>query len=331
MIPNGWSICRTLGCALVGCALALSWLSAGAESAELTMAPREIVLSDAFARRQILAEVDGRDVTLQAEYSSKNAAVATVDRGYVTPIGEGATEIVIALAGQRAVVPVKVQGIRNGRAVDFATEIVPLLSRYGCNAGGCHGKQGGQNGFQLSLFGFDQPYDHDAIAKQGRGRRISPAAPDESLLLRKAVGRTPHGGGARMPEESEAYRLVRRWIEMGAPAAAPTAPRVVKLHVTPRERVLRSPALASATAKPGEVTQQLAIEAEYSDGSRRDVTRQSQFSSNLEPVAAVNDDGLVRTTGQSGEAAIMARYMGHVTVFGAVVPHGPPLARNPRL
>src|SRR5262249_44767432 len=176
-------------------------------------------------------------------------------------------------------------------------------SRYGCNAGGCHGKQGGQNGFQLSLFGFDQHYDHDAIVKQGRGRRLSLAAPDESLFLRKAAGRTPHGGGARILEDSEAYRLIRRWIELGAPAASPTAARIAKLHVTPRERVLRGPeARGTAGANAGEATQQLAIEAEYSDGTRRDVTRQAQFSSNLDPIAAVNEDGLVRTTGQSGEA-----------------------------
>src|SRR4029077_14706135 len=127
-----------------------------------------------------LVELDGRDATRSVKYATKNAAVATVDAaGYVTPNAEGATEIVVSHEGREVVVPVKVQGIRSGRAVDFNSEIVPLLSRYGCNAGGCPGKQGGQNGFQLSLFGFDQRYDHDAIVKQGRGRRISLAAPDE--------------------------------------------------------------------------------------------------------------------------------------------------------
>ncbi|MEJ7592311.1 MAG: DUF1549 and DUF1553 domain-containing protein [Planctomycetaceae bacterium] len=202
--------------------------------------------------------------------------------------------------------------------VDFGNEIVPLLSRYGCNSGGCHGKASGQNGFKLSLFGFDQAFDHDAIAKEDRGRRLFPAVPEESLLLKKATGAMPHGGGVRFARDSEAYRLIHTWIATGAPAMSPDAPRIVSLNVTPVEHILTA-----------DSTQPLVIEAVYSDGAKRDVTRQTEYSSNLDPVASVNADGMVKATGQSGEAAIMARYMGHVAVFRAVVPHGPPLDTIP--
>lgn len=215
-------------------------------------------------------------------------------------------------AAEVAVIPASENEARS--AIDFGNEIEPLLSRFGCNSGGCHGKASGQNGFKLSLFGFDKTFDHDAIVKQSRGRHVFPAAPDESLLLKKATGVVPHGGGVRFDRDSEAYQLIRKWIENGAPAASPAAPRIVNLQVTPAERLL-----TASDKLP------LAIEAVYSDGSHRDVTRQAEYSSNLDPVARVSADGLVQATGQSGEAAIMARYMNHVAVFRAVVPHGPPL------
>src|SRR6266545_2547762 len=100
-MSNGWSPCRRLGCAIL-----LSWLATEAAAAGLTVWPRDVALSDAFARRQILVELDGRDATRQASYSSKNAAIATVDHsGYVTPVAEGATEIVVGVDGRQAVVP----------------------------------------------------------------------------------------------------------------------------------------------------------------------------------------------------------------------------------
>src|SRR5262249_40748820 len=158
----------------------------------------------------------------------------------------------------------------------FRTEVMPILSKHGCNAGGCHGKASGQNGFKLSLFGFDTALDYEAIAKEARGRRLFAANPDASLFLMKAAGKGPHGGGKRLPPESADYLIVRRWIAAGAPASAPDVPKVTRLRVLPPDAVL----------KP-EQLQQLAVIAEYSDGSVRDVTRQAEYFSNLDVVAAV--------------------------------------------
>jgi hypothetical protein len=295
---------------------------------KLTVFPAAIVLEDSFARRQLLAEFAGMDATRDATFEAADPKVATVDStGYVIPIADGKTEIRIHIGGQATTVPVEVRGMAQPRTVDFSREVVPLLNRFGCNAGGCHGKQGGQNGFQLSLFGFDTEFDYSALVKEARGRRINLSHAADSLLLRKAAGIVPHGGGRRIEIGSESYRLIESWINSGASSSSPTAPRVVKLHVAPRERILKS--RSSATGAMAGTRQQLAVIAEYSDGTQRDVTRQADFSSNLDVIATVTSDGLVQTVGQSGEAAIMVRYMGQVAVFLALVPHGAPLDQIP--
>ena len=191
---------------------------------------------------------------------------------------------------------------------------MPIFTKLGCNSGGCHGKASGQNGFRLSLLGFEPAYDYEALVKEARGRRLFPAAPDASLLLRKAVAAVPHGGGKRMDIDSHEYRLIRRWIAAGMPYGSPDDPTVERITVEPTHRIMRRGA-----------QQQLRVLAHYSDGSVEDVTRQAQYQSNAEEVAQVGESGVVTALDQSGEAAIMARYQGHVAVFRATVPLGVPI------
>jgi hypothetical protein len=304
---------------LLSCLLAVLGFASAAPAAEWTVAPREVVFKDAFDGRQLLVSEGDRDVTHAARYASSDEAVARVDgRGYLRPVGDGAARILVRGGATELAVSVRVSGCRAGRAVDFKTEIEPMLSRLGCNSGGCHGKASGQNGFKLSLFGFDAAFDHDAITHEARGRRLFPSSPAQSLLLRKAAGQAAHGGGKRLNPDGEEYRLLKRWIEAGAPPSAPNAATVVRLRVRPTDRVL----------KPGE-EQQLAVVAEYDDGSERDVTRQAEYFGNLDVVAGVDPNGLVEARQQSGEAAVTARYLGRVAVFRAVVPHGEPLTDIP--
>lgn len=300
--------------------LALLLLLPTPAGAGIICSTSSIELTDTFAGRQLLVSQNGRDVTREAGYSTTDAAVAKVDaRGYVSPTGNGSATIRVSFGNDTLDVPVTVKGFGTaGRGVDFRTEVMPLLSKHGCNAGGCHGKASGQNGFKLSLFGFDTKFDYDAIAKESRGRRLFPADPDASLFLLKGSGQVPHGGGKKLPAESADYQVIRRWIAAGAPPSAPEVPTVKKLRVLPTDAVF----------KPGQ-HQQLAVVADYSDGTSRDVTRQAEFFSNLEPVAAVDGDGLVTAGKERGEAAVMARHMGFVAVFKAIVPHGPPLADIP--
>ncbi len=301
--------------------IALGTSTASSAAGELTCSKTSLEFTDAFAGWQLLVSDVEKDVTRDVRFESSDPAVARVDdRGYVTPAGDGTARIGIRRGQERLEIPVRVSGFGSGRPVDFRRELVPLLSRLGCNAGGCHGKASGQNGFKLSLFGFDAAFDYDALTKEARGRRVFTDAPDHSLVLLKATAQVPHGGGKRMQRDSNEYQLFRRWIAAGTPASAPDAPHVVKLRIAPGDRVLKR-----------QQSQQLAVLAEYSDGSVRDVTRQAEYSSNLDVVARVDAEGLVRTLDLSGEAAIMARYIGYVAVFRALVPHGEPLTDIPDL
>ncbi len=299
--------------------LLIALMTSAISAAELTCQPPTLALADSFSGAQLLVSRTERDVTLTSIYTSSDPKIVRVDaRGYVTAAGNGKSTIRIANGVATLDVPITVTGFGTGRAVDFQTEVVPLLSKLGCNAGGCHGKASGQNGFKLSLFGFDAEFDYDALTREARGRRINSSDPDDSLFLRKASGRAPHGGGKKLDAASSDYRVLREWIAAGALASAKDAPQVKAIKILPGDRILRRGA-----------TQQLAVIAEYTDGTKRDVTRQAEFFSNLDIVAAVDSSGGVTAGKQSGEAAIMARHRGFVAVFLALVPHAEPLAEMP--
>ncbi|GAB4135824.1 MAG: DUF1549 and DUF1553 domain-containing protein [Planctomycetaceae bacterium] len=193
--------------------------------------------------------------------------------------------------------------------VDFERDVQPILTRYGCNAGACHGKARGQNGFQLSLLGFDPDFDFDALAKEGRGRRVFLSSPEKSLLLLKPTGKLAHGGGIRLKFDGPEYRVLLRWIKQGMPRRIAGTPRLTAITVSPAEKIL-----------PAKATQQLKVVAKYSDGSTRDVSSLAQFQSNDSAIATVSEFGQIRTTGVVGEAAIMARYMGRISVCTITVP-----------
>src|SRR5581483_6651947 len=112
---------------------------------------------------------------------------AVTPAGVVRPVADGKTAVEVEADGKRLSVPVTVEGAALPRRFNFENDVIPILSRFGCNSSGCHGKAEGQNGFKLSVFGFDPPADYTALVKEGRGRRTFPAAPEQSLVLRKAA------------------------------------------------------------------------------------------------------------------------------------------------
>ena len=193
----------------------------------------------------------------------------------------------------------------------FANDVVPILSRYGCNTSGCHGKAEGQNGFKLSVFGFDPAADYAAVTQESRGRRVLPSIPDKSLLLLKASGGMPHGGGVRILRGTDEYRLLRNWIASGMPIGRDDAPKVVSIRVAPVERILEF-----------RTKQQLKVTAIYSDGHEVDVTHHSRFQSNRESIATVDPDGEVSIQDVAGDVAVMAAYLDCTAVFTALVPRG---------
>ena len=203
--------------------------------------------------------------------------------------------------------------------MSFANEIVPLFTRHGCNGGSCHGKAGGQNGFQLSLFGFEPWQDRDHIT-EGRSRRIFRAAPEHSLLVLKASGQLPHKGGSRLQKDSDEYRLLVQWIGQLSTTSDKRNDTLGVEYITvmPPER------LAAPNA-----SQQLRVTARFKDGSTRDITRAAVYESNNENMAEVELDGLVRLKDKTGTASVMVRFQEHVTVFRATIPLGVPVEDMP--
>lgn len=197
----------------------------------------------------------------------------------------------------------------NDTRVRFTTDVVPILTKLGCNSGGCHGKATGQNGFKLSLLGFEPDFDYRTIVKEGRGRRISPAAPDHSLLLVKATNLTPHGGGRRTEIGSEEYEVLRRWIATGVVAPSPDDPILERIELSPRAKVLESKAI-----------QTLRVTAFLSDGTSQDVTRRAVYETNEPEIATVESDGVVQTLDRPGLFSVMVRYGGKVATFHSAVP-----------
>jgi hypothetical protein len=198
------------------------------------------------------------------------------------------------------------------KKISFVNDIAPVLTRAGCNQGLCHAKAGGgQNGFQLSLLGFEPQEDYEHIVQESLGRRLSFSSPDQSLLLLKASGKMPHKGGSRLPESSSGYALIKQWILLGAPMDGPGAVKIVDMQIEPKKGSL----------KP-QSSQQLKAIAKYSDGSTRDVTDLALFESNEKAMADVSEKGLVKALDIPGKVSVMVRYQGFVAVFNAAVPLG---------
>ncbi len=205
------------------------------------------------------------------------------------------------------------------RAFSFINDVEPILTKANCNSGGCHAKAGnGQNGFRLSLFGFEPQEDFEHIVKEGRGRRVFPAAPEKSLLLLKATNTTPHGGGRKLEVSSEDYQTLVGWIGQGMPFALPGESTLKALEVRPSRGTL---AMRS--------TQQLSVSALYSDGTRRDVTRLAVYESNDKAMAEAGEAGLVSVSDIPGNVAVMVRYQGLVSTYSASIPLGAPMESLP--
>jgi hypothetical protein len=183
------------------------------------------------------------------------------------------------------------------KPLSFRLDVMPVFFRAGCNSGACHGAAAGKDGFHLSLFGYDPAGDYWRLTQQMVGRRIDLAAPEQSLLLHKALGAVPHSGGRRFQADSESYQTLVRWIREGAPDDAPGVPQVTGIALTPDKVVF------SGKSKP----QPLQVVAKYSDGSSRVVNRLALYFSNNKSTADIDAQGNV-TAGKRGDTFVFARF-----------------------
>jgi hypothetical protein len=190
----------------------------------------------------------------------------------------------------------------------FVNEVVPLLTRHGCNQGACHGKGSGQNGFRLSLRGYAPEWDHDWITREFGGRRVNTAVPEASLLLLKPSGKAAHHGGKLFDEGSRPYKLLLDWIRAGAFGPQKGDAEASKLRVTTNLQTL----------KTGEEVQ-LQVKAEFAPGVERDVTWLCRFASNDPGMAEVDAGGRVRVK-RHGETTVRVSFQTQVAVVIITVP-----------
>jgi len=194
---------------------------------------------------------------------------------------------------------------------DFSNDVIPALTKSGCNTGACHGAFSGRGGFRLSLLGFDPAADYESIVLQDRGRRVFPASPEESLLLRKAGGRMPHGGGMRLKADDPAWKILQDFIAGGLPGPRADQPKVVGLVVQPADVLLQ----------PGE-SASLQVTARWSDGQTKDVTHWALFDARDPLSTAVTGAGQV-TSLAPGKDSVTVRFMGQVASVAVTTPFGP--------
>jgi hypothetical protein len=309
----------------------LSWLACFAQAAPYTSlhvhaghSAERVRLVGPDATQQLVVtgtSNDGSaiDVSREVRYIVEPTGIVSVAaNGEIKPLANGEATVTATMGSLASSAAFQVAEVETVQAINFPNEVVPLFTKFGCNGGGCHGKSEGQNGFKLSLLGFEPAEDFDHLVKEGRGRRLFPAAPEHSLLLRKGIGELPHGGGARMDKESPEYKTVVRWIEQGMPYGKDDDPIVERIEVYPRQQIVKPRA-----------EQQLQVTAFYSNGTTKDVTRVVSYESNQKEMAEVTNTGLVTMADQTGDIAIMIRFQELVDVFRATIPLGAPVETLP--
>lgn len=282
-----------------------------------------IRIKGAETRTQVVVmEGKDRDRTREVRFSIEPAGVATIDAsGFLIPVGDGEATLTVTPPETGALpvkVPVSVAGFSKTQTVSFPNDVVPVFTRNHCNAGACHAKAGGQNGFRLSLLGYEAASDYDQIVRHSRGRRVSPSAPANSILLMKASGDLPHEGGARLEKESDDYRKILRWIEGGLAFRPDNDPTVERIEVFPKN-IVTTPKSA----------QQLIVTAFFSDGSVRDITRVAQYEANQPERATAAETGLITFSGRTGSTAVLVRFQEHIDTFTAMIPLGGQLTGLP--
>ena len=268
----------------------------------ITIYPPAIRLSAKTDSQHVIAVVtrsDGitLDVTEQVVWSLANPEMAQFEGTVLSPIADGSSQITAQWQGLSAKAELQITNSQLLRSVSFERDVMPILTKVGCNTGSCHGAARGKDGFRLSLFGYDPAGDYQRITREIGFRRINLAVPDQSLVLLKATGTVQHTGGKRIELGSKHFQTLLTWLQAGAPIDVNKPPSVVAVDVYPKQAVMEGE----------EAKQKLVTVATYADGSQRDVWDLASFTTNNERTAAVAIDGQI-TSGVRGEAFVMARF-----------------------
>jgi hypothetical protein len=292
-------------------------LAGGREAFQIT--PAEVRLEGNFSQCQLVVSATGRDgksdessadLTAVAKYRSSSPQIVKVAAsGRLLAQSDGRATITVSAGGVSRSVPVEVSGVVAKPVVSFTEQVVPILSKAGCNAAACHASQHGKGGFKLSVFGFAPDEDYLAIVRDRQGRRANLLNPEQSLVLLKPTLTIPHGGNRRIAYGSADYDIILNWLASGALPPKTDDPKVSAIRVFPAKRL----------GKIG-LSQQLRIEAVDSDGKTRDVTSWAKFDSMDDSVVTVSPTGMFKAVGD-GQASIMVRFEGQAEIAMLVVPY----------
>lgn len=280
------------------CAFSLSHV---AGAAALRIFPEQIDIHPlAASQRVVVTLTDTRgvtsDVTSEANVTLDDTSLARWQDRVLKPLSSGETRLLVQHAGLSAKADVRVKRTAAASWPSFQNEVVPVLMRYGCSSGGCHGATRGKDGFRLSLFGYDPDADHFRLTREFVNRRVNVALPEDSLLLKKSAGTVPHGGGKKLTPADTNFALLREWIAAGAPKSPADEARMRSVSVFPADLTLDA-----AGQKHGVV-----VMGSFTDGSQRDVTDLSILESSDDSIVSVTREGVV-TSHRRGEAFISVR------------------------
>jgi hypothetical protein len=289
-------------------------VSSLATLARIEILPSSIAIHGPHYGQRLLVEgtfTDGHqeELTSRATLTISDAKVAIIDKNdFVLPLGDGQATVTSTVQGHRASAPLIVKDYWTASAWSFRNDVLPVMTKMGCNSGPCHGAAAGKNGFKLTLRGYDPVADYYTITHQANARRTDRMEPGRSLILLKPTLTVPHGGGRRFDVGSPEYKVMAGWLAQGMPPPGDSDALVTDIQVLPREASLRSGA-----------EQQLIVRAVYSDGHTADVTRWAKFDSGDEGVANVDNNGHVMMRGY-GEAPVTVWYQSHVTFSRLRIP-----------
>lgn len=248
------------------------------------------------------------DVTAEAEFRSNPLVTRQSPRTFLARL-EGESLLDVVWRSQTISWPIRVESAGSPDKLSFARDILPILSRSGCNGGSCHAKPNGQNGFALSVFAYDPSSDYHEIVKDARGRRVFPSLPEESLLLQKATLAIPHKGGKRLEPGSLFHQKLIRWMREGLPFELPNEAPLARISLSPNEGRFRP--LSQHRVR---------VAAHFEDGTTRDITSMAAYSVSDKELLRVDPSGLVEFLGPSGQGVVLARYLGHITQLKVTVP-----------
>ncbi len=238
------------------------------------------------------------DISKDATIEIINPHLARIEGTTLYPLKDGETTVRIKYREYAHDISLIVKGVSKDRPVTFQQDVIPVLTAAGCNTGSCHGAARGQDGFMLSLFGYDPEGDYHRITHELSGRRINLAIPEDSLLLTKATGKVPHTGNKLFEKDSPFYHSLLEWIKNGAQADPTSIALPISIQVEPSEFLLEG----------SNQDLQLTVTAKYSDGTDRDVTSLSSFTTSNETSIAIDPTTGRASSRKQGEAFLMARF-----------------------